>query len=72
MQPFTGANAGFLLQLRAGEAPLRLVTKAPVHLTRRSADAVLEAAETMDLFEPMERVRSGLALIAAGDVGLAA
>jgi len=26
----------------------------------------------MDLFEPMERVRSGLALIAAGDVGLAA
>jgi hypothetical protein len=72
VEPFTGASAGFLLQLRAGEAPLRLVTEAPVHLYPEIGRALVEAAETMDLFEPMERVRSGLALIAAGDVGLAA
>ena len=72
VEPFTGASAGFLLQLRAGEAPLRLITEAPVHLYPEIGRALVEAAETMDLFEPMERVRSGLALIAAGDVGLAA
>ena len=41
-------------------------------LERPEADIKCKAAETMDLFEPMERVRAGLALIAAGDVGLAA
>ena len=61
VEPFTGASAGFLLQLRAGEAPLRLVTEAPVHLYPEIGRALVEAAETMDLFEPMERVRSGLA-----------
>ena len=72
IEPFSGAGAGFLLQLRAGEAPLRLVTEAPVHLYPEIGRALVEAAETMDLFEPMDRVRSGLALIAAGDVSLAA
>ncbi len=43
-----------------------------MHLYPEIGRALVEAAETMDLFEPMERVRSGLALIAAGDVGLAA
>ena len=72
VEPFAGAADGFLLQVRAQEAPLRFVTEAPVHLYPEMGRALCEAAETMDLFEPMERVRAGLSLIAAGDVGLAA
>ena len=51
---------------RCGWSPRRRV-----HLYPEIGRALVEAAETMDLFEPMERVRAGLALIAAGDVGLA-
>ncbi len=72
VEPFAGAAPGFLLQLRADEAPLRLVTAAQPHLYPEIGRALHGAAETMDLFEPMERVRAGLALIAAGDVSAAA
>ena len=72
VEPFAGASAGFLLQLKAAEAPLRFVTDAPVHVYPEIARALVTAAETMDLHEPMARVRAGLALIAAGDVSLAA
>lgn len=72
VEGFTGAASGFLLQLRGGEAPLRLISEAPGHLFPEIGRALCTAAETMDLFEPMQRVRAGLGLIAAGDVGLAA
>jgi hypothetical protein len=72
VEPFAGAASGFLLQLRADEAPLRLVTAAPPHMYPEIGRAMRDAAETMDLLEPMERVRAGLALIAAGDVSAAA
>lgn len=68
VEPFEGGSEGFLLQLRAGEAPLRVVTTAPVHRYRELAHVVGEAAETMDLFEPLARVAAGVALVAAGDV----
>jgi hypothetical protein len=68
LQPLSGAaNPGFVLQLREGEPPLRLITKAGAEHHRAMADAVLEAAETMDVYEPPARVRSALALIAAGE-----
>jgi hypothetical protein len=72
VEPFSGAAAGFLLQLRADEAPLRLVTEAPVHVYPLMGEALCQAAETMDVAEPMQRVRAGLQLIAAGDVAAAA
>jgi hypothetical protein len=71
VEPFVGAQSGFLLQLRAGEAPLRLVTQAPSHLFAELGRSLAVAAETMDLQEPMGRVRTGLALIAQGDVAAA-
>ena len=59
---------GFLLQLRAGEPPLRFVTAAPTpSCTAAMADGVSRRAETMDVSEPTERVRAALALIAAGE-----
>jgi hypothetical protein len=72
LQPLTGASPGFVLQLRAGEAPLRLISKADPSCYRSMADAVLEAAETMDVLEPPARVRAALQLIGAGERGAAA
>lgn len=72
LQPFEGASSGFLLQLRAGEAPLRLVTRAEPAAYRGMADAVLEAAETMDVTEPPARVRAALALLAVDERAAAA
>jgi hypothetical protein len=71
VEPFTGAQSGFLLQLRSGEAPLRIVTQAPPHLYPELGRALYAAADTMDLHEPMSRVRAGLGLIAQGDVAAA-
>jgi hypothetical protein len=71
VEPFSGAHSGFLLQLRAGEAPLRLVTQAPTHAYAELGGALARGAETMDLMEPMARVRAGLGLIAQGDVAAA-
>ena len=56
---------------RSGEAPLRIVTQAPPHLYPELGRALFGAAETMDLHEPMSRVRAGLGLIAQGDVAAA-
>ncbi len=67
LQEFDGANPGFVLQLRDGEAPLRLISKASSACYQDMADAVLEAAETMDITEPPVRVRAALSLIAAGE-----
>src|SRR5262249_56343978 len=67
LQPFEGASPGFLLQLRDQDAPLRLVTRAAPGAYRDMADAVLHAAETMDVTEPQARVRSALALLAADE-----
>jgi hypothetical protein len=72
LQPFEGASSGFLLELRAGEAPLRLVTKADPSAYRGMADAVLAAADTMDVTEPHARVRAALALIAVDERAAAA
>jgi hypothetical protein len=72
ISPFTGAAPGFLLQLRPGEAPLRVVTEAPPHLYPDLGRELIGGAETMDINEPMLRVKAGLALIAAGDVSAAA
>ena len=72
VSPFGGAAAGFLLQLRADEAPLRVVTEAPPHLYPDMGRELVTGAETMDIAEPMVRVKAGLALIAAGDVSAAA
>jgi len=71
VEAFTGAHSGFLLQLRRGEAPLRVVTAAPPHVYAELGRALTAAAETMDLQEPMARVRAGLGLIAQGDVAAA-
>ncbi len=69
--PLDGASDGFLLQARAGEAPLRLVTAAQPHLHGELARVVLDAAETTDVREPLARVRAGLLLIAQGEVAAA-
>jgi hypothetical protein len=71
LESFSGAQSGFLIQLRRGEAPLRLVTKAPAHVYPELGRALVVAAETMDLQEPMARVRAGLGMIAHGDVAAA-
>jgi hypothetical protein len=72
VEPFGGASSGFLLQLRADEAPLRLVTDMPPHLYPQIGEALCIAARTMDIAEPMQRVHAGVQLIAAGDVAAAA
>ena len=71
VEAFSGATDGFLLQLRAGEAPVRLVTAAQPHTFGEMAGALARAAETMDLQEPLGRVATGLRLIAAGEVAAA-
>jgi hypothetical protein len=62
-----GANAGFTLQLRPGDPPVRFVTKAVGTSYRAMADAILRVAETMDVSEPPARVRTALRLIAVGE-----
>ena len=71
VEPFDGAADGFLLQLRSGEAPLRLVTAAQPHLYGELARALTHAAETTDLREPLGRVSAGLRLIVQGEVAAA-
>jgi hypothetical protein len=66
-RPVEGASAGFTLQLRAGDPPVRFITRADASLHRSMADAVVDAAETMDVSEPPVRVRAALRLIAAGE-----
>jgi hypothetical protein len=66
-RPVEGASAGFTLQLRAGDPPVRFITRADASLHRSMADAVVEAGETMDVSEPPARVRAALRLIAAGE-----
>ena len=46
---------------------MRLVTKASADRYPEIGRALVEAAETMDRHRAAKRVRSGLALIAAGD-----
>jgi hypothetical protein len=67
MQALEGASRGFLLQLRPGEPPLRLLTKAGPAAYGAMAEAIARAAETMDITEPPARVRSALAVIAADE-----
>jgi hypothetical protein len=62
-----GASAGFTLQLRGGDPPVRFITRAVPSMFRGMADAVLAVAETMDVSEPPARVRAALRLIAAGE-----
>jgi len=69
---FEGAQRGVLLQLRTGDAPVRLVTEAPTEALPDIARLVLSAATTMDVREPLQRVTAGLRLIARGDVADAA
>ncbi len=45
--------------------------QAPPHVYPELGRALFAAAETMDLHEPMARVRAGLGLIAQGDVAAA-
>lgn len=68
VEAITGASPGFLLQVRADEAPLRVLTEAPAHVYPELGKALAHAAETMDVLEPMARVRASIGLIAAGDV----
>ena len=62
-----GASAGFTLQLRTSDPPVRFVTRAEPAGYRAMADAVMRVAETMDVSEPPARVRAALRLIAAGE-----
>ena len=62
-----GASAGFTLQLRPSDPPVRFITKAEPVGYRSMADAILRVAETMDVSEPPARVRAALRLIAAGE-----
>ena len=62
-----GASAGFTLQLRAGDPPVRFITRADPSLHRSMTEASSRRAETMDVSEPPVRVRAALRLIAAGE-----
>ena len=68
VEAIAGASPGFLLQVRADEAPLRVLTEAPTHVYPELGKVLARAAETMDVLEPMARVRASIGLIAAGDV----
>ncbi len=71
VEAIEGASEGFLLQVRAGEAPLRIVTAAQRHTYPELGRVLVEAAATMDLREPLARVAAGLRLIAQGEVAAA-
>lgn len=59
-----------LLQVSADEAPVRVTLAAgtPAEAERAVLDALTAIGATMDLLEPLERVRDALELIAAGEV----
>ena len=62
-----GASAGFTLQLRTSDPPVRFITRADVGCYRSMSEAILRVAETMDVSEPPARVRAALRLIAVGE-----
>ena len=62
-----GASAGFTLQLRSSDPPVRFITRADVSCYRAMSEAILSVAETMDVSEPPARVRAALRLIAVGE-----
>ena len=72
VEPFAGARSAASwcssapARRRCASSPRRRRTS-----IRSSAAALFAAAETMDLHEPMSRVRAGLGLIAQGDVAAA-
>ncbi len=71
VEPLTGTARGFLLQLRPGEAPLRVLTSADPERHGELGGELRRLAETMDLAEPAGRVSRALSMIAAGDVAAA-
>jgi hypothetical protein len=62
-----GASAGFALQLRASDPPVRFISRADPSTYRSMTEAILRVAETMDVSEPPARVRAALRLIAVGE-----
>ena len=62
--PLEGAQGGFLVQVRPGEAPLRVLTVAAAHLHADLARLLVRTAETTDLREPLDRVRHAIGLVA--------
>jgi hypothetical protein len=62
-----GASAGFTLQLRGSDPPVRFITRADPSRYRAMSDAILNVAETMDVGEPPARVRAALRLISVGE-----
>lgn len=62
--PLEGAQPGFLVQVRPGEAPLRVLTVAAAHLHADLAALIVRTAETMDVHEPLDRVRHAIGLVA--------
>lgn len=62
-----GASAGFTLQLRPNDPPVRFITRAAPATYQSMTEAILSAAETMDVSEPPVRVRAALRLIAVGE-----
>lgn len=72
MRPVDGASPGFLLQIRAGEPPWRVISKASSSNFADMAQAIVEAAETFDVSEPPARVRAALTLLAADELAAAA
>jgi hypothetical protein len=62
-----GASAGFTLQLRASDPPVRFISRADPSTYRSMTEAILRVAETMDVSEPPARVRAALRLIAFGE-----
>jgi hypothetical protein len=62
-----GASAGFTLQLRPSDPPVRFITRADPSRYRAMTEAILRVAETMDVSEPPARVRAALRLISVGE-----
>ena len=67
LQAFDGASPGFVLQPARRRGPAAADLEGLPACYQDMADAVLEAAETMDISEPPARVRAALTLIAAGE-----
>jgi hypothetical protein len=67
MREVEGASAGFTLQLRASDPPVRFITRVDPSRYRAMTDAIVRVAETMDISEPPARVRAALRLIAVGE-----
>jgi hypothetical protein len=62
-----GASAGFTLQLRPSDPPVRFISRADPSTYRSITEAILRVAETMDVSEPPARVRAALRLISVGE-----